>query len=281
MFSALRNVRRQLGVRLDTSIWSFLRGVLLGGAWQLYKRTLKWPLLVKTYRNTYFLLRPNCITSSRFVYERRPDWRFVSVLALFGGEDVAFVDVGANVGLYSVLLCGVFPRGWLFEPNPVAAEMARQNLALNSADMNFKVIHAVADAEHGSVEFPALDSPLPTAQVGQRGDNGTITVSAVRLDSFLRADSDYVMKVDAEGMDLNVIRGLEGILAKRLIRACLFECHTDKTLQGVMEFVSPFGYSLMDERYRPYLDTTLGGRSRDLFVIRDDLLKLMTAKSTN
>lgn len=271
-FQPLRNIARQLGVRKKRGLASLTRGIVLGGLWQIYKRTIKLPVLITTYKNTNFLIRPNCITSSRFVYEGRPDELFVNALAGFSGTGVRFVDIGANVGLYTVLLCRTFERGWLFEPNPVAAEMARQNLALNSADLNFSVVHAAADSKPGKLEFPILKSPLPTAQVGQQAGHGTIVVDAIKLDEYLEANTDYVIKIDAEGMDLNVVTGLQNLFIKKRIRACLFECHEDSTLIGVRNIVSSLGYSLADEHGNPFENLTLDGRSRDLFVVRDDLL---------
>lgn len=269
--SAILNIIKQVLYRQRFGLISVAYGFFLAVCWQVYKRTIGLPLLIMTYRGTRFLLRPNCVTSSRFVYEACPDAHFVDVLAAFVDPDTIFVDVGANVGLYSVLLCRDFQRGVLFEPNPYAARAARHNLALNDAADRFQVIEAAAGDQDGTVKFPVMTSYDTQARVGGEGPTGEMRdVPVIRLDKFLSAGTPFVVKIDAEGYDAEIIAGLKELFANRSVKLCLFECNTDEILTKVMRVVSSSGYVIMDGERA--VDQGSFSRSRDLFIVNPDFL---------
>jgi len=275
MFRGIFNIYKQILIRCELGVLDCLKGLLLAVAWQLYKRTIGFPLIIHTFRDTLFILRPNCNISSRFVYESCPDERFVTMLSKFSSGDVDFVDVGANVGMYPALLCNDFESGWIFEPNPVAFEMARQNLAINNALDKFKMMEAAVGSHIGTVKFPLLDIPLPTARVGTQSDGEMIERDMFRLDELLSRDREYVIKIDAEGFDVEVIKGLENVLSDRLVRICLFECHTDEFLKSIIHFLkvdNDFDYEIMDGIQHIENDEPFARRNRDLFMVRKDLV---------
>ena len=279
MFRAYFNIIKQISVRCELGVLDCLKGLLVAVAWQLYKRTIGFPVIINTFQNTLFILRPNCNISSRFVYEGSPDQRFVTTPSKFSGENVNFVDVGANVGMYATLLCHDFESGWVFEPNPVAFEMARQNLAINGALDKFKMMEAVAGSHSGIVKFPLLDIPLPTARVGDESGGGMIERDMYCLDELLDHDREYVIKIDTEGFDGEVIRGLEKVLSDRLVKICLFECHTDKLLNSIIHFLkvdNDFDYEIMDGIRHIDSDEDFAKRNRDLFMVRKDLVSVYT-----
>jgi len=197
----------------------------------------------------------------------------MTILASFADEGTFFVDVGGNVGLYTVLLCNDFPKGWLFEPNPVAARMARHNLAVNDAGDKFKVVEAAVGSKNSTVKFPILDRPLTTAHVGKRQKNEMMDVPEIRLDLFLPGNKSYAVKVDTEGADAEVLTGLYDLLFSGCIKICLFECLSDDILLRVQSLMSELDYTIMDRKDR--LDAGCREpvrRSHDLFLVRNDLI---------
>lgn len=141
------------------------------------------------------------------------------VLASLAKPGMVAVDVGANVGYFSLLLADcVGPNGALhaFEPNPEMASRLRKSLSCNGFD-GHAVIHqtglddndgeallVVPDNEpkNGFV-VPAGSAPIP----GSR----QIAARTRRLDSYpalLRAD---LIKIDAEGAEERIWQGMRGI----------------------------------------------------------------------
>jgi len=275
MFSAIFNIYKQVSIRCELGVLDCLKGVFLAVGWQLYKRTIGLPIIIYTFQGTAFILRSNCNISSRFVYEGCPDEKFVGMLSRFSGKNVDFVDVGANVGMYPTLLCHDFESGWLFEPNPIAFEMARQNLAINGVLDKFKMVEAAVGSHSGTVKFPLLDIPLPTARVGDESGGRVIERDIFRLDEVLDHNREYVIKIDAEGFDVEVIKGLKSLLSDELVRVCLFECHADEYLKSIFHFINvenDFNYEVMDGRLCIQGGDVSVRRNRDLFMVRKDLL---------
>ena len=172
----------------------------------------------------------------------------------------------------SRLLCRDFQKGWLFEPNPVAAAAASRNLALNGVGERFQVIEAAVGERNGTVGFPVLMTPGPAAHIGTSGVGGeSVDVRMVRLDDFLPPAGNYVVKIDVEGFDANVVAGLKDGLSAKRVKICLFECLTDKVLAKVLGIVQPLGYVVMDGERT--LSRPGGERNRDLFIVQADLLE--------
>ena len=66
----------------------------------------------------------------------------------------SLIDIGANVGSISLLLADRVAQALLFEPNPEAAERARENLARNRLDWE---VHELALSSYdGVLQFSDL-----------------------------------------------------------------------------------------------------------------------------
>jgi len=275
MISSIINISNQLLIRQSDNVFGFLKGLVLALIWQLYKRTLGFPIIIETYTGALFILRSNCITSSRFIYEGKPDEKYIRILSFFASENTVFVDVGANVGLYSALMVGNFNKAILFEPNPVAATMLMQNIAVNKKINDYKIYEAAVGAEEGQVSFPALDNPLPTASITSDASIDTIERKMYRLDDVLGDNEEFVIKIDAEGFDAEVVIGLSKKLEDGKVKICLFECHNLRILKKVYDFLfveNKYNYSIYDEsRKIDVLDDFTEKKNRDIFIVRNDL----------
>jgi ribosomal protein L11 methylase PrmA len=65
-----------------------------------------------------------------------------------------FLDIGANVGSYSVLASGVCgATTWAFEPDPEAASTLQRNIEVNRLESLVTVHHVALGSEPGEVPF--------------------------------------------------------------------------------------------------------------------------------
>jgi len=140
--------------------------------------------------------------------------------SVFGEQDV-FLDVGANLGWYSLVLGRQCPQGriFAFEPIPSTVAMLERNIRLNQLDNVRPIAVGLLDREDELDFLFAEDVSGATSlrMVGQ--DRGHVAVREVRcktttLDAFCtrHALSPDLIKIDVEGAELMVVQGGERTL---------------------------------------------------------------------
>jgi len=124
------------------------------------------------------------------------------------------LDVGANFGYYSVVIAARFGQQCTihaFEPNPLIFARLHKNLKLNGAAAVVPHQVGLSDQE-GTAAI--VDVPGHSGAVYLRPGSG---VAVTSLDLFVRRqgleDVDLI-KIDAEGAELRILRGARGILER-------------------------------------------------------------------
>lgn len=135
----------------------------------------------------------------------------------------AFLDIGAHVGVYTLLAAAANPslRGYAFEPIPLLCQQLCTNVELNGY-LNRVVIErrAMSDrVETNALFFVAGDPAMSSLnQDAARGDvRETLQISCETVDHFVHqralAALDLI-KIDVEGAETKVLNG-----AKRTLKA--------------------------------------------------------------
>ena len=146
-----------------------------------------------------------------------------------------FVDVGANIGYYSVLAARqTGPSGHVVavEAHPRMVELLRRNLILNGFGTT-TVRHAAAWSRSTSICFHQREhfganssvGSLGAAQLDVHGDaEEVIKVDTLVLDELLdELPAIDILKVDIEGSEVQAIRGARRILASNPDLIVIFE----------------------------------------------------------
>jgi FkbM family methyltransferase len=191
------------------------------------------------------------------------------LVRVLGEGDVA-VDVGANIGFFTVLasiLIGPTGRVVAFEPGTQNLERLRANLALNDCK-NVTIIEKAVMNQVGEVEFfinSGNSGGNALWDIGQWPgyieENGTpvrVAVPATTLDSEweqLQLPAPKVIKIDTEGADQRVLEGASDLLARQKPRFVIAELHpfgltkmgcSQESLRG---FIESLGYSTFGLTY--------------------------------
>jgi FkbM family methyltransferase len=172
---------------------------------------------------------------------------------------MTFVDVGANVGYYSLLAASrVGPEGRIFalEPSPVAAGRLKATVQENRLE-NVRVVQAgLSDRPAESLLFlPPGDNHTPS-MLGGDGCS-SVPVFVRTLDDCLaewQLDRIDLLKVDVEGYEPRVFAGGEQALVQGQIRAILCEFN-DPWLQ-----LAGSNAQALYERLADWGFTDLGGK---------------------
>ncbi|MBV9995181.1 MAG: FkbM family methyltransferase [Caulobacteraceae bacterium] len=163
-----------------------------------------------------------------------------------------FLDVGANVGSYTVLaskVCGA--KTVAFEPDGAAAERLRQNIQLNDIEDLARVCQFVVGAETGEVAFTV---GLDTTNHVTQGAAGPVRTAAVRrLDDTPGCGAPTMIKLDVEGYEEQVIAGAYSTLAAPSLLAIETELQSPEVERALLglgfrrAYYDPFRRILTDE----------------------------------
>lgn len=140
-------------------------------------------------------------------------------------------DVGANVGIYSLLAAAANPHAqiYAFEPTPEVFFALLRNITLNEFGNISSHQSAVGASSGGSFLHYCAGSDMLNEgmnYVRSDEDESATAVEVVSLDGFCAARSiDHVdlMKIDIEGGEYAALQGAEGLLSEQRIGCLLFE----------------------------------------------------------
>lgn len=145
---------------------------------------------------------------------------------------MTFVDVGANFGYFTILAAaGVGEEGrvYAFEPEARNLEILDRNLQLNCYSGRVKIFpNAVLDAPkkvqlHRNRRNLGNHTLFVTDR--QNAEPDPVAVDAVTLDDAVEGAADFV-KIDAEGSEPLIFRGMRNLIARSPKLAILTEFNT-------------------------------------------------------
>jgi FkbM family methyltransferase len=141
--------------------------------------------------------------------------------------DDLFVDVGANVGSYTVLasaVCGA--RSIAIEPDPGAMQSLRRNVDANKVSDRVTLVEAAMGSASGTVRFTVGKGTTNQITVGTC--NATREVRLTTLDAVLGEHNPALIKMDVEGYEDQAVAGAYQALHKSSMQALLIEAVSDE-----------------------------------------------------
>ena len=156
----------------------------------------------------------------------------LELLGLFIKPGDVVVDVGANIGTHTVFFAqraGAAGKVLAFEPQRIVFQTLCANLALGGL-LNVHAFHAAATRAPGSIVVPAVAYAEPgnyggVTLAGGAGVAGgallaagaervpALTLDGVALDLGLGSSRCRLLKIDVEGMELDVLEGAATLVA--------------------------------------------------------------------
>ena len=156
-----------------------------------------------------------------------------------------FIDVGANVGLYSCIAGKhrVAPRIVAFEPDPRNFAGLARNITLNKFDDLIEPRpNAVGDVEEDAF---LLIAPLANSGLSTIRPDGTHRVRVTPLDcTFALRGETIAVKIDVEGHEPSVLRGAKSLFSDNCGFA-MIEAHGAAT-SSTTEFMRSRGWHLIE-----------------------------------
>jgi FkbM family methyltransferase len=166
-----------------------------------------------------------------------------------------FVDCGAHMGSWSLVMAAHFREVHSFEPQRLVFQQLCGNAALNGLT-NVFAYNTGLDATPGrlTLQRPGVDRGSSSAResVVERFEaDGIATspevISVTPLDSYAEALNDVgLIKIDVEGLELRVVQGAVKVLQKNNLPKMLIECWShdwyQKDKRALLQFLDELGY---------------------------------------
>jgi FkbM family methyltransferase len=208
------------------------------------------PRLVSVDRHTRLWVPSEWETQFVVEYEKKA----MALAAKFLRPGSVIYDVGANLGLYSVVLSRMAGAGshvYCIEANPVCLYFLRANLALNKA-FSYEILPVALLGRETTTEFRINYANLfvgiagPIA--GMRKPGHRVELSAVALDDLIdarRLRPPGFIKMDIEGAEVEAIKGMRRTIANHR-PTILVEVHGRAVAAGMLAAPEWDGYRFVD-----------------------------------
>lgn len=160
-----------------------------------------------------------------------------------------FVDVGANVGIFSSLLSrykSLIPNFdiYAFEAN----YDTYIRLVKNAQQHGFHAYNIAISDREGELEFVegAVSHVFTTLENASRYNftHKLTKVKCERLDKLDIEGKSIILKIDVEGQEIQVLKGAKLWFDKNRIKAVYIDGFSDT--KGVIDFLQSYGFSLWD-----------------------------------
>ena len=240
--------------------------------WQIGARLLPDGAVLPFVGNTHLLVKRGMAGATGNWYcglHEVEEMAFV-LHALSPGE--LFVDVGSNIGSYSILAAGAAGAEVVaVEPVPSTFEALKQNVRLNLLDDRVKCLNVGLGYDTGELRFSSGEDTTNHVLVdGEK--KASVVVPVITLDAVCAERLPAIIKVDVEGFEHAVVEGGRDVLADAAVKAVIMETNSSGQRYGwrdedLIALMRDFGFATCSyEPMRRRLEVAKTGSENTVFV---------------
>ena len=165
-------------------------------------------------------------------------------------EDMSVIDIGANIGNHGLFAAAFLSAARVipFEPNPKALKLLLANISANGLVAKYDLSHlgkGLGAAPSAGFGMEARDRNLGAAKM--LPDEGDIEITTGDL--ALEGDQPDFIKIDVEGMEIDVLSGLTETISRTRPNLCVEV--NDENSGAMAAWIKANAYRQVDE-YRRY-----------------------------
>jgi FkbM family methyltransferase len=191
--------------------------------WQIGTRLLGAPVLIPFVESTQLVCERSMTGATGNLYCGLHEFGDMGFLLHFLRPGDLFVDVGANIGSFSMLASGVVgAKSIALEPIPSTFARLKLNITVNNLEELVEPLCVAAGARHGRVRF-STDRDTVNRPVGESYSGMSADVHVIALDGVTENRCPALLKVDVEGFEREVLEGASRSLRDPTLNAVLLE----------------------------------------------------------
>ena len=180
------------------------------------------------------------------------DFYELSFALHFLAEKDIFVDVGANVGFYSIILAkSKNVKSIAFEPIPSTYLKLEKNVKINSLSNTVIATNIGIGSSIGKLRMSSDLDTVNHVKLTESECNTDIIVEVCDLDTiFSNGEFPSLVKIDVEGFETEVIGGMNNVLLSDSLKAIIIELNGSGGRYGYDE--SLIHQTLLKHSFKPF-----------------------------
>jgi FkbM family methyltransferase len=216
--------------------------------WQFSSRLALGPLLVPFVGDMKLCMTSGMHAATGNIYTGLQEFDEMAFVLHFLRPDELFVDVGANIGCYSILAAAAGARVIAFEPAPPAFAQISLNVRLNDLGGRVEIRREAVGRAPGVVTLTTNQGTVNHVATTQ--DLGPTTEVAIAALDSLAPERPVLLKVDVEGYEFEAIGGAEALLRGPDLQAIVIELNGSGERYGFDE--EAIHARLVEAGFAPY-----------------------------
>lgn len=253
---------------------SRLDGIIRFLKWQLNCKLNSFPVIYQLTENSKIIVWKGLTGATGNIYCGLMEFNDMGFLLHFLQEDDLFVDIGANVGAYSILASAEKRAETIsIEPIPSTYQYLCDNISINHLEKKVNCLNIGLGSKQEKLFFTkSLDT---TNHVAKKEDKDVIEVKVESLDNLLLSNSSKpsLLKIDVEGFESEVLKGAHNTLQNNSLKALIIELNgsgkqfgyeDDEIHQSLLKYgFKPFDY---DPINRKLIELSTYGENNTLYL---------------
>jgi FkbM family methyltransferase len=202
--------------------------------WQISVRLNPYPIIFPYAEKTKLIISRGMHGATGNLYCGLDEFEEMAFLLHFLRKDDLFIDIGANVGSYTLLASNeVGAETISIEPIPVTYKKLKENIWLNNLENKVKTLNIGLGSEKGVLKFTkALDT---INHVATENEPDTIDVQIEKFDGIINFQKPTLIKIDVEGFETEVLNGMGDALLNPYLKGIIIELNGSGNRYGFKE----------------------------------------------
>ncbi len=192
--------------------------------WQFGSRILRQPAIIDFVSGARLIVTQGMTGATGNIYTGLHEFEDMAfVLHALRKEDT-FVDIGANVGSYTILAGkSVGAKCISVEPIPTTFSHLIDNIQLNKINDRVVALNIGLGKETGRLRFTAGLDCVNHVISETENESDSIEVPVKKLDEILTNAQPYLIKMDVEGFETEVVAGASETLSRKSLNIVIME----------------------------------------------------------
>jgi len=231
--------------------------------WQISQSIFQSPIIYNFTQNSKMIIKKSMTGATGNLYYGLDELNDMGFLLHFLRKEDVFIDVGSNVGSYTILASAeIGAKTISIEPVPSTFNFLTDNISLNNISGLVDAHNIALGGRNGSIRFTIHQDTVNHVAINNEKDS--IEVQVDTLDSVIRERNPCLIKIDVEGYESEVLKGADITLKNHSLMALIVELNGSGRRYGFND--NDIHQKLIDNGFNPFKYNPF---SRSLFSVEE------------